>query len=576
MMGRVRLHSLPARGSGRRGARVILGLMLTLIVTVALAACSAVPDSGPVREGLSSLDQGERGVLFNPSGPIDGADKEAIVRGFVRAASSSEGDYAVARQFLAPVYADQWDPWMGVTVEEGPLQYQDAGDDRAVLTVRAVGQVDEIGSMTPAAPGTEVNAPFELVQVGGEWRIASAPNGVILDRNTFTAVWAARSVYFLSADNRLVADIRWVLNRPMMATQIVRELIDGPSASMQGALHTAFPEGTVLMSDPVTVVDGTAMIDLSPEIFDADESTMELLKHQIAASLQSVSGIDRFQLAVHGSSVDGGTVAAADDSLTGDIQNAIVYKEGEFGAAVGSEVRPLEGLSEKVVELQPTAATVAPDLSAVAVRHAGGVNWVGQTAIIEIDPRGRQLTPSLDPLGFVWTYSLADPTGIMVTVPGWQSTLLEAPWLEGNRVAALRVSMGGNRLAALVANGEYSEVIVAGIIRNEAGDPIGFTESAATQLWVSGAPIDLDWIGDTRFATLTETGLLGGSGKVTIGEVGGRFGVDSGTVAGGVSISGGGSRALLRVLDDQHRMFAPQGAGWQQQASGVDLLAKVG
>ena len=118
-------------------------------------------------------------------------------------------------------------------------------------------------------------------------------------------------------------------------------------------------------------------------------------------------------------------------------------------------------------------------------------------------------------------------------------------------------------------------MLVAGIIRDEDGVPVGLTETAPVQLWDPGAPIDLDWIGDTRFATLTETGLLGGSGKVMIGEVG-RFPVESGAVAGGSSISGGGSRALLRVLDDQDRMFAPQGAGWQQQLTDVEMLAKVG
>lgn len=567
----------PSRGGGRVWAKAILGA-LTMAVTVALAACSTVPDSGPVREGLTSLDQGEQRVLFNPSGPTKGADKEAIVRGFVRAASSSAGNYAIAREFLAPVYADQWDPWLGVIVEEGTLKYENEADDVARLTLASVGQVDATGAMTPSPPGTEMNVQFELVQVNGEWRIASAPGGIILDRNTFTAVWTVRSVYFMSNDNRLVSELRWVLNLPMMTTQIVRELIAGPSEAMAGALYTAFPEGTVLMSDTVPVADGTAIIDLSPELFDADEVAIENLKRQLAASLRAVSDVERFQLSVHGSAIDGGTVDAADESLATEVQNAVVLREGEFGVAVGSEVRPLEDLSAKVVELQPTAAAVAPDLSAVAVRHATGVSWVGKTAIIEIDTRSRLLTPSLDPLGYVWTYSLNDPNEITVTVPGWQSTMLEAPWLEGHQVTALRVSMGGNRIAALVSSGDgnSSEVIVAGIIRDEKGDPVGFTEAAPTQMWEAGAPIDLDWIGDTRFTTLTATGLLGGTSKVTIGEVAGRLPVDSGTVSSGTALSGGGSRALLRVLDDQHRLYAPQGGGWQQQLGDVEVLAKIG
>ena len=564
----------PLERGGRRPLRAILALVVVSLTTLPLAACATVPDSGPVREGLESLDQGERGVLFNPSGPIPGADQETIVRGFVRAASSSEGDYEIARQFLAPTYADQWDPWSGVIVDEGAPQFQSPKEGVAVLSLRVVATVDGAGSMTPAEPGSHDDVQFELAEVGGEWRIVSAPNGIILDRNTFMAVWAARPVYLLSADRRLVPDTRWFLNRPTMSTQIVRELIAGPSASMAGALHTAFPKGTVLMSGSVPIVDGTAVIDLSPELFDADEVTMDLLKRQVAASLQSVPDVSRFQLAVHGTVVDGGPVAASED-LTSGIQNATVMKEGVFGVVSGGEVKEIEGLGERVAELGPVAATVAPDRSAVAVLHDEGVSWVGENETIGIDERRGLLTPSLDVLGYVWTYSSSAPGEISATMPGGHVAQLAAPWLEGRRVVAVRVSMGGNRVAALVARGGESEVLVAGIIRDEGGVPIGLTETAPVQLWDPGAPIDLDWIGDTRFATLTETGLLGGSGKVMIGEVG-RFPVESGAVAGGSSISGGGSRALLRVLDDQHRMFAPQGAGWQQQLTDVELLAKVG
>ena len=52
-----------------------------------------------------------------------------------------------------------------------------------------------------------------------------------------------------------------------------------------------------------------------------------------------------------------------------------------------------------------------------------------------------------------------------------------------------------------------------------------------------GAPIDLDWISDNRFVMLSETGILGGSAKVTIGEVSGRFPATSGAVSGGASVT---------------------------------------
>lgn len=557
----------------------LLALVIASIATLSLAACGAVPDSGPVREGLTSLTQVERSVFLNPQGPAKDADQEAIVRGFVRAASSNANDYEIAREFLAPTYADQWDPSLGVIVNEGARQYQSSEEGIAVMSMHAVATVDAGGTLRPAAPDESVLVQFELAQVGGQWRIISAPNGIIIDRSTFSMVWTTRPLYFVSPDQRLVSEVRWVLGQPsLLPVQIVRGLIAGPSALMTGAVTTAFPEGTTLTGRDIPIVDGTAVIDLSPELLDADGATVANLTRQIATSLQGLPGVMRFQIVVQGAVLSGGEVPISEEQPTGDYQSIAVMKEGEFGLAVGATLDPMSGISERVVGLAPQAATIAPDLASVVVLHSGGVSLVTKDQSVVIDERTGLAAPGIDSLGYIWTYSASDADEVSVSSPGNPRVDLPAPWLDGRAVKAMRVSMGGNRIAALVGDQTGgSMVLVAGIVRGEDGAPIGFTEQAEVQLWDPGAPLDFDWIGDSRFVLLSETGLLGGSAKVTIGEVSGRFPSDSGAVSGGVSISGGGSsRALLRVLDDQRRMFAPQGSGWQQLMKDVDLLAKVG
>lgn len=559
----------------RRRWRARSAALLAALTIASLAACASIPTSGPVREGLQTLDQFESSIVFRPSGPSAGASQEEIVRGFVRAASSSAGDYEVARQFLTPRYAEQWDPWLGALVDEGTQQYAIAEEGVAVLSLRLAASVDASGRLTPAPPGGTTTVMFELVEHAGEWRISSAPTGIILDKGTFTEAWTARSVYFLSGDNRLVPETRWFLNRPTLSTQIVRELLAGPPEASADALHTAFPPGTVLLSESVPVVNGTAVIDLSAELFDAEPAETDLLKRQLAASLQPVPGVQRIELRVHGAVVDEVPVAIADETSASEQQYVTVLKDGEFGVAVADTVRPIAGLSELVVNLRPTAVTVAPDRKTAAVRHPGGVSWVSESAVVLIDGRQNLLEPSLDALGFVWVSGAGEPGTIMAAKPGGDVMNMTMPWLDGRTPVAARVSMGGSRLAVLVAEQDDSSVLVADIVRNELGEPIALSETASTQLWADGSPVDLDWIDENRFAALTETGLLGTSRRITIGEVG-KFSIDGGAVAGGSSISGGGSRALLRVLDDQHRLFQPQGSGWQVQQSEVELLAKVG
>lgn len=558
----------------------LLALVIASIAALSLAACDAVPDSGPVREGLTNLEQAERSVFLNPQGPTKDADQESIVRGFVRAASAPINDYETAREFLAPTYADQWDPSLGAIVTEGTQQVQNTKEGVAVLSMHVVSTVDAGGTMRPAAPGESAEVQFEMAQVNGQWRIVSAPNGIIIERSTFSMVWTTRQLYFVSPDQRLVSDVRWVLSQQpaLLPTQIVRGLIAGPSALMAGAVTTAFPEGTTLTGRDIPTVDGTAVIDCSAELLDADDATIANLTRQLSTSLQGLPGVMRFQIAVQGEVLGGGDVALSEEQPAGEFQRIAVLKEGTFGLAVGGTLDPLSGLSDRVVGLAPKAATVAPDLASVAVLHSGGVNLVTDDQSILLDDRPGLVAPSIDMLGYIWTYSAADVEEVSVSSPGVQRVDLPAPWLNGRSAKAVRVSVGGNRIAALVSDqAGGSMVLVAGIVRNGEGAPVGFTENANIQMWDPGAPIDLDWISDSRFVLLSETGLLGGSAKVTIGEVSGRFPTDSGSISGGVSISGGGSsRALLRVLDDQQRMFAPQGSGWQQLMKDVDLIAKVG
>ncbi len=553
-------------------------LAAVLLVCLGLTACQAVPSSGPVREGLADLSQADQPWQFNPGGPVAGASQEDIVRGFVLAASSSADDYAIAREFLAPSYADQWDPSLGVLVDEGTQQYQAISDVVGVLSLQAIATVAENGVLRPVGPGAATEVRFELEQVGGQWRIVSAPAGIILDKSTFAAIWTPLQIYFLSSDNRLVPDTRWFLNRrATISTQLVGELLDGPSEDMGEVLHSAFPAGTVLASGSVPVVDGTARIDLSVELFDAEESTLELVKRQLGASLQSVPDVARFEILVNGSRIEEGPVIAAEGtSPSAENQYVAVLRDGVFGAVGSPQISPLPEIGERIAVLSPTAVTLAPNRQSAAVLHDGIVTWVSPTDQVDIDVRPGLLQPGLDRFGNIWTYSTSAPGEILVTLPGQRVTRLAMPWLGGREPKAVRISQGGSRIAVLVSdseNAEQSKVFTAGVVRDSAGVPLALTDSATVELWTSGTPVDLDWIDEQRYVVVSR---VGNSGKITQGVLG-QFSIDSGAVPGAAAVSGGGARSLLRVLNEDGRLYQPQGSsGWQMQQDEVRLVAKIG
>ena len=542
-----------------------------VLAALGLTGCDAIPDSGPVTPGLTDLQQSEQQVLFAPTGPVSGASTEDIVRGFMSAASSATNDYEIARDFLTPEYALQWDPYAEALIDDGSRSFTQDGASVGEMSVNAVASVNNRGELMPLKPGPDTEVRYELEQVEGEWRISSAPTGIVIDKSTFTAAWSAHQVYYLGPEGRLVPETRWFLSRASTATQIVTELIDGPGEQMLDVLFSAFPADVALANNSVPVIDGRARVELTPELAAAEESVQDNVERQISASLQAVPGVSEFELVSSGSLIAEGPVSRPDDSpVTTEGQATAVLQEGKFGLITGSEIEPIGDLGNTIVGLGPRAVTLSTELEAAAVLTPEGVSWAAGEDVVAIEAASQQLAPSLDPFGNVWMYSPVNAGVITVMMPGEQVVEVDAPWLADLNPNAVRVSPDGARIAALVASGSDSEVRIAGIVRDEDGIPVSTTKTAPAHLWVNGRPLDFDWLDQSRFATLTDAGT---GSKVTIGWKG-SFPSEAGTVTNGVSLASGGSRTSLRVLDSSGELYAPQGSGWQRQASGVELLAK--
>lgn len=544
---------------------------LAAVVAIGLVGCEAVPGSGPVQSGLSDLRQAEQYVQFNPLGPVAGSSQEDIVRGFVQAAASSDEDYAVAREFLVPGYADQWDPSYGVLIDDGSRPYTAEGDTAGALELDAIAKVDAEGVLLPVAPGPSTDMRFEFEQVAGEWRIASAPAGIILDRATFTAVWSSHQLYFVGADGRLVPESRWFLSRAAIATEIVNGLLAGPSERMAKVVHSGFPPGTALASGAVTVVDGRARIDLTSEVLDAGPEVTEEMYRQLRESLRTVSGVSGVDLLADGTEVRLPADVREEQTPVLESSNPSVLRDGAFGTVASGEFIDLGGIGRAIAVAAPNAITLAPDGGSAAVRGADGVSRVEEESRTSVDSRAGLLAPSYDSLGYIWTVDAAGE--LLATGTSGQNLRVAAPWLVGSRAVAVRVSPDGSRIAALVPADEGSgTVLVAGVVRDAQGVPTATTEAADAQMWVTGDPLDLDWIDPLRFAALSGAGA---AAKITVGGPG-LFANEQGSVPEGVQISSGGSRAQLRVLSEDGELYMSQGNGWQKSLSGVDVLAKRG
>ncbi|WP_244301268.1 LpqB family beta-propeller domain-containing protein [Leucobacter insecticola] len=281
----------------------------------------------------------------------------------------------------------------------------------------------------------------------------------------------------------------------------------------------------------------------------------------------------RFELLVNGASIrESSTSSPGELRPPVDTATPAVVAERSLGVMVGGEFRELEGLSAQVLALDPDAVVLSPDSSAAAVRNSAGVSRVTPSESVLVDARAGLLEPSFDYFGNIWSAEAGAADQIHVSTPDGSELRVAAQWLKGRSPVAVRLSPDGTQIAALVPSGEGSAVLVAGVVRDESGIPLRTSDEATPQMWTTGAPVDFDWVDQLRFVALTK---LGAASKVTIGAPG-VFAADQGTVPGGIKVSGGGSRSLLRVLGEGDDIFAAQGSGWQRTDTEVELLTKRG
>lgn len=552
-----------------RRIRIVL-TAIAVSFAAALAGCVTIPGSGSVEVGLTDLEQAEQFYQFTAPGPATDASQEDVVRGFVAAAVSSTDNYAIAREFLTTNYANQWDPYYGVIVDEGGRTYRSDGDGAGVLSLTANAKVDTAGQMLPVAPGAATDVRFEFERVNGQWRISSAPSGIILDKSTFRAIWTDQQLYFVGSAEVLVPQTRWFIARAALATEIVGALVQGPSERMRESLHTGFPAGATLIGQSVPVVDGRARVDMSAEMLEASPQALAEVHHQLKLSLQTIPGVTGYELLVEGTPLrdDGSGI---EPRVTHEISVPAVLMDGELGTISAGEFTPAVAFESRIEELDPLAVSLSPDGARAAVLNKVGVTVLDSAGTVMVDGRADQIAPSIDMFGFLWTAT--DGGDLQVQAPGGTAVPIAVPWLDALEVAAVRLAPDGTRIAALVASEAGAQVLVGGVVREENGAPLRASADADIEMWVSGEPIDLDWVGPARLSVLSEDGT---STRVTSGGPS-RFTEAQGFVPGGQALAGGGGRQQLRVLGSGQELYAPQGgSGWQRNAEGVELLAKRG
>ncbi|MEV1129833.1 GerMN domain-containing protein [Agromyces sp. NPDC049794] len=541
------------------------------LVCVVLTGCASIPDSGGVQRGEPApADPVDLDILVQ--GPADGATQADILDGFIAAAQSPRGRYEVAREYLTPEFADEWEADAAATIDVlGERDVETVDETMLRLEVTPAASLGSNGQYEEPESRTPISLEYRFEQVDGEWRISAAPPGIVIDEVSFTGVFRSYTLYFFDPSYRyLVPDVRWFAGRESAQTSVVQSLIAGPAEWLAPGVVSAFPEGVQLTPAAVTVAGDTASVSLAGAGL-GDLRTAQRIQAQLDESLVGVRTIEQVDLALNGADADAPDLTDPRPESNPRVDPRTVVFDGEtFGhlATSGEGIEPVPGLSEQVAALAPSGAALGPAGESAAIRTSNGVSLlrVDEDPVV-LDPRANPVTPAIDGEGIVWSVPADAPDQLAWYAPDGASAQVDAPW-TGTAIAAIEVSRDSTRILALLADGLRTNFVAASIQRDADGKPIGLSPVTLRLDDLDGTPLDVAWLDASTVASLTR--LADGTTRIVTQELGG-FARRFDGPAGAVAIDGGNND--LRALTANGELVVRSGVGWQVRATGIRFIA---
>ena len=560
-----------------RSPRGLAVVALAALIAV-LTGCTSLPSSGEVNVGLALDDVDlDPDISQIAARPLEGASPTEIVEGFLDAALTPDNGWAIAREFLSPEMAARWRPSAGVVIDSGAgtrdfstdVEDEDAESGDVGVQLELVARVDEDGAYAEL-PGDDSVLAFSVERNDeGEWRIAEAADGIVLDADAFAQVYRRYALqYFDQSWTRLVPDLRWYPRRQTIATTLTQSLLGGaPADWLAPAVRSAFPGDVSLASDSVPISpDKVASVELTAAASTLDDRQVSRMRTQLEATLRPV-GVTEVRLLVNGRDLNAG-VAAVETGRTES--SPVVLTESEFGSFVGEEITPYDGISDHIVEVASAVESVdiAADDSRAAMRlDDGWVYTVADDEVNRLDSRAGLIAPSMDPYGYTWSVPGQAPQELLAWRSDVTSVRVAEAFPGASSISQLRVASDGVRAAAVITVGGQRWIALAAIIRDDAHVPVSLGEThLVAQL--DGTSLGLSWIGDESLGVLLDNAA---TRSVLTQSVGGP-GVSSAAPAGAQALSGGRTEAALRILDDKGILYAQRGSTWQMGLSGVLVL----
>lgn len=457
-----------------------------------VAACTTVPDNGPVHAGARAVAGGANtNVHVAAQPPVDGESPSDIVGGFRFASADYDGGYAVAKSYLTD---PSWEPDQRVKVvdETGELRLVTQTGDQTVsveLVDNELGEIAPDGTYQPVPSTNKVSYTYQLVKdpkAKGQWRIKNPPQELVLTVNQVRNYYQTGYVYYLSPGGQMLVPIRVFL--PVAAsdraTSLVNTLLSPAPNWLKPAVTTAFPPTTA--QPVVTTSGGIVTVDLPHEVATLKQTQRDEVAAQLAYTLADVapvgvrilSGgqplINSQQAALHTPKVWEGFdpdalrtdsfLFVGQDHKTRDSSGTVLA--GDLGSTATAPV-----LS---VAVAPRPAGTDGDLIAAVVQVPGAEElYAGPIHTPKgVSFAGSFTSPSWDSLGNLWVVKRgggAGPQQVQVAPLAGSFLPVADPELANSSIKELKVSRDGTRVAVIVQSTTGSQALIGRVTKTDGG-----------------------------------------------------------------------------------------------------------
>lgn len=573
--------------------RRYLAVFAVALIAMVLASCTSIPHSSSVHRLSDNTQAGRAPSRYTPAGPSEEATPSEIVRGFLDAMLAYPSDRATARKFLTEKAAKQWTPGSATRVYSTAAVLTSDSDDgtnaQVDASVSLTAQLDRDGHLTATDDRRSIG--FELTHDDGQWRISSAPAGLLISQKYFRDHYGIFNLYYFdAAGEQLVADPVHAAIGEQTATDLVTRLLHGPRTELKDHAQTYLPDRSTLNSSIPVSKKGVAEVVLSADTSHINTSHSRAISAQITWTLAQIEEVKKVRIRgpKHVLAPDGHRLHDKElwDRFGHQQTMSFARRNGKLHQLDGATSKPIAGpWGEDEHDID--SAAIGGDTIAVIDDHKLRVGRLDDDTLAEIGATGSTTGSTIEPISaHVDTdasvlVASRDSTGNLIARYDRENQRLKTVLrLHGksktDSIDQFLLSPDGARYAIVTSHGDQRAVAIGYVHRDD--------EAAARKLT---QPVELESISSAEAVTwASPTSLLiaaGGQSGTTLdwraidGSSAQHGDFDANVPASDVADVSmtGGDDPTIYVLDKSRQLWAIHEAGEWQRVNGIfaELIA---